>query len=482
MRKKRMLFNSFQFFIFYIFVFFCFFSLPQRFRWILLLLSSIYFYMCWIPKYVAFLFFMIIVDYCCGIGMGQSSSSFVRKFFLSVSLFSNLGLLFIFKYFNFFSHNVSALLGHSFFVLHYVLPLGISFHVFQSLSYTIEVYRRRVKAEKHIGIFALYVMFFPQLVAGPIERPQNLLPQFHQERKFSYANFRIGAQLFLWGLFKKICIADMLSYPVRQVYASPTLYSGPILMLTTVYFAIQIYCDFSGYTDIARGVAKMMGYDLMLNFRQPYFARSIKEFWQRWHISLSTWFRDYVYFPLGGSRVSKTILFRNLIIVFILSGLWHGAAWTFVIWGALHGFYMIAGEGTRAWRKKIIDKLNLEKSFFYHIMEIFITLNLVIIGWVFFRANSLQNAWYIISHMYIPTKIKFSDVSYGVGLEEFQTLLVWVLIALLFMVDYFIEHKPSNIVRFWQKKSLRWAIYTAGFYSLIFFGVWGQIQFIYFQF
>lgn len=477
-----MLFNSFQFFIFYIIVVITFFSLPQRYRWMLLLCASIYFYMCWIPKYIVFLIFMILVDYFCGLGMGETKSQPIRRFFLALSFVSNVGLLIIFKYFNFFSNTASTLLGHSFFVLHYVLPLGISFHVFQSLSYTIEVYCRRAEPEKHLGIFALYVMFFPQLVAGPIERPQNLLPQFHEERKFTYENFRIGAQLMLWGLIKKICIADMLSYPVKQVYSSPQNYPGPVLLLASIYFTIQIYCDFSGYTDIARGAAKIMGYDLILNFRQPYFSRSIKEFWQRWHISLSGWFRDYVYFPLGGNRVTKLIIFRNLFIVFLLSGLWHGAAWTFVIWGALHSMYMIVGEGTRQWRKKLLVKFSLENSYWHHAFQIFVTFNLVVIGWVFFRANSLQNAWYILSHMYLPEKISFSDFSYGVGLKQFQTCLVWMLVGLLFFVDYFIANKLNKIIRFWQKKSFRWTVYIAGIYSLVFFGVWGQIQFIYFQF
>ena len=477
-----MLFNSFQFFVFYCFVVITLFSLPQRFRWVLLLAASMYFYMCWSPKYIVFLAFLIMVDYFCGIGMGGTQSKPLRKLLFGISLFSNIGLLFIFKYFNFFSLNASTLFGFSFPVLHYMLPLGISFHVFQSLSYTIEVYRRRIEPERHAGIFSLYVMFFPQLVAGPIERPQNLLHQFHEERKFTYENFRSGAQLILLGLFKKVCIADLLSIAVNQVYSTPANYSGPVLLLATIYFTTQIYCDFSGYTDIARGVAKIMGYDLMINFRQPYFSRSIKEFWQRWHISLSTWFRDYVYHPLGGSRVTQMLIFRNFLVVFIISGLWHGAAWTFVIWGGLHGMYMIAGEVTRLWRKKIVVMFKLENSRLLHLFQIFITLNLVMIGWVFFRASTLQNAWYILSHMYIPARITLYDVSYRMGMDQFSTCLAWMLITLLIIIDYFIVYKPPHISRLWKRKSLRWITYTIGVYSLIFFGVWGQIQFIYFQF
>lgn len=477
-----MLFNSFQFITFYIFVVATLFSLPYRYRWLLLLVASAYFYMCWNPKYVVFLIFVIVVDYFCGIGMGATNSQSLRRLLLGVSLFSNIGLLFVFKYFNFFSHNLSALIGRSFPVLHLVLPIGLSFHVFQSLAYVIDVYRRRIEPERHAGIFALFVMFFPQLVAGPIERPQNLLHQFHEERRFTYENFRSGAQLALWGLSKKVCIADMVSGPVNRVYSDPVTYPSPILLLATLYFTVQIYCDFSGYTDIARGVAKIMGYDLMVNFRQPYFSRSIKEFWQRWHISLSTWFRDYVYYPLGGSRVPQMIILRNLLVVFLVSGLWHGAAWTFVIWGGLHGMYMVVGEATRPWRSKMLAKLNLEDSLPYHLFQVFLTLNLVIIGWVFFRANSLHSAWYILRHMYVPARITFFDASYGVGLEQFQTCLAWALIALLIVVDYVIAYKPISFMRIWEYKPLRWAAYTTGAYSLVFFGVWGQIQFIYFQF
>lgn len=477
-----MLFNSFQFITFYIAVVVTMFSLPQRFRWILLLAASTYFYMCWNPPYIVFLIFVITVDYFCGLGMGNTEDPAKRKLLLGISLTGNIGLLFVFKYFNFFSQNVSRVFGHSFPLLHLILPIGISFHVFQSLAYTIDVYRKRIEPERHAGLFALFVMFFPQLVAGPIERPQNLLHQFKEEKHFSYENFRAGAQLALWGMIKKVCIADLLAEPVARVYANPTIFSGPTLLLATFYFTVQIYCDFSGYTDIARGVAKIMGYDLMLNFRQPYFSRSIKEFWQRWHISLSTWFRDYVYYPLGGSRVSTMIILRNLLVVFLVSGLWHGAAWTFVIWGGLHGIYMVFGEITRSWRSRLISSLGLEHSKIYHLFQVFVTLNLVMIGWVFFRGNSLHSAWYILRHMYVPARVTFFDLSYGMGLEQFQTILAWLMIVLLIAVDYVLVYKPRLVVPAWDWKPFRWATYTAGVYALVFFGIWERIQFIYFQF
>lgn len=414
--------------------------------------------------------------------MGRSRSQKAKRILLGISLASNLGLLSVFKYFNFFSLNLAKVFERPFPLLHLILPIGISFHVFQSLAYTIDVYRGRQGVERHFGIFALFVMFFPQLVAGPIERPQNLLHQFHEHKTFTYNNFRTGMQLALWGMIKKVCIADLVAKPVNVVYSHPFNYSGPVLLLATFYFAVQIYCDFSGYTDIARGVAKIMGYDLMVNFRQPYFAHSIKEFWQRWHISLSTWFRDYVYYPIGGSRVSHMTVLRNLAVVFVVSGLWHGAAWTFVTWGAIHAMYMVVGEVTRDFRTRLAVRLGIRDSRWYRLAQILITLNLVMIGWVFFRANSVASAWYILRHMYVPDRVSFVDVTYGVGLEQFQTILAFLMVAVLIVIDYAIAHRPRVVDSWWQIRSLRWATYVTAAYSLVFFGVWEQLEFIYFQF
>jgi D-alanyl-lipoteichoic acid acyltransferase DltB (MBOAT superfamily) len=477
-----MLFNSFQFILFYILVVCVLFALPQRFRWMWLLAASTYFYMCWRPSYVVFLIVLIVVDYFCGIGMGRTGSRNVQRVLLGVSLASNLGLLFVFKYFNFFSLTLTKVFERPFPLLHLILPIGISFHVFQSLAYTIDVYRGRQEVEHQFGLFALFVMFFPQLVAGPIERPQHLLHQFHEYKPFTYNNFRSGMQLTLWGMIKKVCIADLVASPVTIVYSHPSNYSGPVLLLATLYFTVQIYCDFSGYTDIARGVAKIMGYDLVVNFRQPYFSRSIKEFWQRWHISLSTWFRDYVYYPLGGSRVSRGIILRNLAVVFLVSGLWHGAAWTFVVWGALHGMYMIIGESTREFRGRLVDRLGIGDSVWYRVAQVLVTLNLVMIGWVFFRANSVANAWYILKHMYIPARVSFFDITYAVGLEQFQTVLVFLMVVLLIVVDYILVYRPRFADSWWRVRPARWAAYITAAYSLIFFGIWEQLEFIYFQF
>ncbi|NJN99133.1 MAG: MBOAT family protein, partial [Anaerolineales bacterium] len=341
-----MLFNSFEFGIFFIIVTLAYFALPHRQRWFFLLASSCYFYMVFVPVYILILFFTIIVDYWAGIYIEEAAGR-KRRAYLLLSIFANLSVLALFKYFNFFNSNLAALttmLGVNYPIenLSILLPIGLSFHTFQSLSYTIEVYRGHQRAERHLGIFALYVMFYPQLVAGPIERPQNMLPQFHTRHSFNYSEFVSGLRMIAWGLLKKMVVADRLAIFVNSIYGNPGQYTGFPLILATYFFAFQIYYDFSGYSDIALGCARVMGFKLMGNFRQPYLATSISDFWQRWHISLSTWFRDYLYIPLGGNRVSRWHWVTNTLIVFMVSGLWHGANWTFVIWGALHGLYTIA--------------------------------------------------------------------------------------------------------------------------------------------
>ncbi|MBN2311845.1 MAG: MBOAT family protein, partial [Candidatus Hydrogenedentes bacterium] len=343
-----MLFNSYQFLIFFPVVACLHFMLPHRWRWLLLLLASYAFYMAWVPSYIILILVSTLVDYVAAILISRTEVKAKRTAFLMLSLFTNFGLLFTFKYFNFFNESLRVLfdyfgIAYSIPASHFLLPVGISFYTFQTLSYTIEVYRGRQECERRFGIFALYVAFFPQLVAGPIERPQNLLKQFFVRQRFDPARATSGLQLLLWGMFKKVVIADRLALVVDQVYNGDAYsYHGASLYVATFFFAFQIYCDFSGYSDIAIGTARLLGFDLMKNFDRPYSARSIGEFWQRWHISLSTWFRDYVYIPLGGSRVAVPRWYLNLAITFTVSGLWHGANWTFVIWGALHAVYYIA--------------------------------------------------------------------------------------------------------------------------------------------
>ena len=306
----------------------------------LLLGASCVFYMAFVPKYILILAVLILIDFAAGIWI-ENAQGHRRKIFLVVSLCANVGMLGFFKYFNFLNGNVAALahfIGWNYSIesLKIILPIGLSFHTFQSMSYTIEVYRGRFKAERSLLHFATYVMFYPQLVAGPIERPQNLLHQFREKHVFNRTQFIEGAQLMLTGLFKKIIIADRAAILVNTVYANPQNFSGAQLFIATGFFGIQIYCDFCGYTENARGAAKIMGFELMLNFNRPYLATSIADFWRCWHISLSTWFRDYVYFPLGGNRCSRAQNCFNLAGVFLISGLWHGANWTFIVWGALH--------------------------------------------------------------------------------------------------------------------------------------------------
>jgi alginate O-acetyltransferase complex protein AlgI len=320
-----MLFNSYEFLVFFPVVTVLFFLLPHRFRWLHLLLASCAFYMAFVPVYIVILLLTIVIDYWAGILIENASGS-QRKFYLAMSLVANIGVLAIFKYYNFFIDNINNLLhlsnsSTSLPLLNIILPIGLSFHTFQAMSYTLEVYRGNYPAERHFGIYALYVMFYPQLVAGPIERPQNVLPQFHKKHSFNYDRIASGLRLMAWGLFKKVVIADRMAFMVNEVYNQPHNYHGLPLLVATIFFSIQIYCDFSGYSDMALGTARVMGFELLKNFDRPYFSKSISEFWRRWHISLSTWFKDYLYISLGGNRVTLPRACFNLFFVFMVSGL-----------------------------------------------------------------------------------------------------------------------------------------------------------------
>lgn len=403
-----MLFNSFQFVIFFPIVVGLYFLTPQRFRWCLLLIASYYFYSCWKPEYLILIAVSTLVDYGAGLQMGRTGRPGRKQLFLIVSLVSNLSILFAFKYFNFFSASTRALLNQFNLVyntphLDVLLPVGISFYTFQTLSYTINVYRGVHPPERHLGIFALYVSFFPQLVAGPIERSDRLLPQFFQPHRFEYDRVTQGVKVMLWGFFKKMVIADRIAVLVDPVYASPAEWPGLSLVLATVLFAFQIYCDFSGYSDIAIGSAKVMGYELQQNFNRPYRAISIADFWRRWHISLSTWFRDYLYFPIGGSRVGRSRWRLNIMVVFLVSGLWHGANWTYLVWGGVHGAYIVLGNligppvkrlATRAVAFAPPVPAGTET-----LLRVAGTFALVCVAWIFFRAESLDSAWFIVTHL-----------------------------------------------------------------------------------
>lgn len=470
-----MSFISPEFVIFFALVVPLFFMLPQRQRWILLFIASYYFYGYGEPKNLLLIAMTTLVDYVAARRIDITDHIPTRRLWLIASLSANLGVLFIFKYFNFFADALGA--GDR--LLDVVLPVGISFYTFQSMAYTIDVYRRQIKAEQHAGIFATYVAFFPQLVAGPIERAGSLLPQFHQRMTFDAERTVSGFRLILWGLFKKVVIADRLALYVNVVYNDAQHYTGLPLIVATMFFGFQIYCDFSAYSNIAIGTARVMGFTLMQNFRQPYFARSVREFWARWHISLSTWFRDYVYIPLGGNRVSQGRNLLNLFIVFLLSGLWHGASWTFVIWGALHGLFVVIDAGLRGRGVRIAAPVWVKLA---------VTYALVSFAWIFFRANSLDDALYIAGNLltFTPTDLTAPfALAEGVLLTPgLEFVLAWVLIGLLLAVDVLDARVGLDKALTMSPAPLRWAVYYAAGTAVLLSGLYGvgAQQFIYFQF
>ncbi|MFO7973092.1 MAG: MBOAT family protein [Candidatus Hydrogenedentota bacterium] len=488
-----MLFNSVEFLVFFPCVCALYFALPYRWRWVLLLAASYYFYAAWKPEYLVLIFASTAVDYAAGFVMGKTDRRRIRIGALLASLGCNLGLLFTFKYFNFFNESLGAVLawlGSEYTApdLDVVLPVGISFYTFQTLSYTIEVFKGTHPPQRHAGIFALYVAFFPQLVAGPIERSDRFLPQLRGNYDFDYARAVLGLRYMLWGMFKKVVVADRLALIVDPVYHDPTGATPLILVVATIAFAFQIYCDFSGYSDIAIGAARILGYRLMTNFDRPYFATSIADFWHRWHISLSTWFRDYVYIPLGGSRVKISRMYVNLLIVFGVSGLWHGANWTFVIWGLLHAAYYIASHATRELRAAFVRGAKLDRApRIHHALQVGFIFVLVCIGWVFFRANSLKDAVYVFQKM---PDLMYYVFNPGVILGELGALnqnasqlaitagaTVFMLIAEHFQA----KGEPPRLLAI-PMLPLRWAAYAALVLAIMNLGVIQRIPFIYFQF
>jgi alginate O-acetyltransferase complex protein AlgI len=481
-----MLFNSLEFLLFFPAVTVLYFLIPYKYRWILLLAASCFFYMAFIPYYILILAATILIDYFAAIFI-ENSTGRKRKLYLIVSIISTCLVLFVFKYYNFFIGNFNSISkavdwNYSLNALSILLPIGLSFHTFQSLSYVIEVYRGKFKAERHFGIYSLYVMFYPQLVAGPIERPQNILPQLHGHNDFNYNNAREGLLLMLQGFFKKLVIADRLAVFANLVYNNPQDYHGFEVIVATIFFAIQIYCDFSGYSDIAIGSAKVMGYNLMKNFDKPYFAKSISEFWKRWHISLSTWFKDYVYVPLGGNRVSKWRWFFNLFFTFMISGFWHGANWTFIIWGALHGFYLIFAIVLQDVRNRLNRWLGLiQFPRLLSGLQIFTTFVLVTFAWIFFRANSLSDAMLIIRNMgdlsWSQLRFPMYDRLY---LTEFPLALIFI--ALLFFTQYLQRTTKLREAINERPPAVRLGLYALIINVIIFFGVFNESSFIYFQF
>ena len=405
-------------------------------------------------------------------------------------MFIDFGLLFIFKYLGFMNDTLLALFGDNWPIktLNIILPMGISFYTFQAASYTIDVYRGTIKPERHFGIFALFVMFFPQLVAGPIERSENLLPQFYEKHKFDFERIISGLRIMMWGFFKKIVIADRAATAVNAIYNSAQSYSGLYLVIATGLFAFQIYCDFSGYSDIAKGCARVLGFRLMDNFKNPYLSGSIKEFWRRWHISLSTWFMDYIYIPLGGNRAGKLKKYRNLIVTFLISGLWHGANWTFVLWGGIHGIYQVVGQMTYGFRTKVKKALHIYDSFIGKLMSAIVTFGLVCIGWVLFRANTISDAFYIFEHLETAFTGWWNmqyiyEVITGLGLNIFELIVTSTAIIFLMATEMLCGSKPVYDVIEKKNVVVRIIFYLITAAFILSAGVFYEAgAFIYFQF
>jgi alginate O-acetyltransferase complex protein AlgI len=486
-----MLFNSLSFLLFFPAVTILYFLIPHAYRWFFLLAASCFFYMAFIPIYILVLALTIAIDYAAALLIEKSEGK-KRKGWLILSIVSTCTVLFVFKYFNFFNANLSQIAR--FFHWNYpieslslILPIGLSFHTFQSLSYVIEVYRKNFKAEHHFGIYALYVMFYPQLVAGPIERPGNLIHQFYEKHSFDYPRVVDGLKLMVWGFFKKVVIADKLAIVVTKVYSDPTQYTGLPLVAAAISFAIQVYCDFSGYSDIAIGSAQVMGFKLMDNFNRPLFSASVPEFWRRWHISLMGWFRDYVYIPMGGNRVGKGRWYFNIFFTFTLSGLWHGANWGMVLWGSLNGLYVIVSDLTKNLRAKGLIWTGLScQPVVRRVWGISFTFFLFWFTLIIFRTKNLSDALYVMTHL--GTGLG-SSAGYWASVESLYTVLpkfelITVLIAMGWMIFIEAIERLDGMRHLLSRRPIwvRWGIYYVCILFLIFFGEYNDQAFIYFQF
>ena len=447
-----MTFNSWEFLLFYPIVAILYFILPKKLKWPMLLIASYYFYMCYQAELVFLIFGTTLISWRASRLIEKSNRRGVKRFWLFVTLLTSLGVLFFYKYFNFISGSIGSIITYFGYesrvpILDLILPVGISFYTFQTLSYVIDVYRGDIRAERNFFFYALFVSFFPQLVAGPIERPDNLLPQLRESHPFSADNALKGAKHMIVGFFKKVCVADTVAVYVNAVYNNAEEATGIGVIIATVLFAVQIYCDFSGYTDIAIGCARVMGIRLMKNFDHPYHAASIKEFWSRWHISLSSWFRDYLYIPLGGNRRGRVRQLMNLLIVFLVSGLWHGAAWTFVIWGAIHGVYQVIGNLTWKPRNKLLSLVGLsERSIGIVWVRRVITFILVSFAWIFFRANSLADARLLLERLFTSAgwQTPIGESIASMGLTTIPILTSVAVIAILLFVDHMLTYDDSE--------------------------------------
>ena len=495
----KMLFNSIHFLLFFPIVACLYLVLPKKANYVWLLLASYYFYMSWNPKYVVLILFTTVVTYVTGLLIGSGKTSGNRRLWMIVGLVLNFGLLFFFKYFDFFLKNINRVLSlakitaidNPFDIL---LPVGISFYTFQAVGYCIDVYRGDIKAERNFIKYALFVSFFPQLVAGPIERSKNLLAQIDRmgsERLWNRDKAVSGFGMMLWGLFMKMVIADRVSIFVDNVFSMAYTAGTVETVLGAMAFSLQIYADFAGYSAVAIGAARVMGFDLMENFNTPYFATSIPDFWHRWHISLSTWFRDYVYIPLGGNRKGRARKYLNIMVTFLVSGLWHGAAWSYVVWGGIHGIYQVTGDLLKPVKTKLVSVLHLKKDSFGHKAgQIFVTYILVVFAWIFFRADSLGDAFFYIRRMFTHPNFwtLFDESIYTWGLDRREAGVLFAAILALVLVSVVRFKKGIDIGSFLLKQDLwfRWVIFIVLIIAIIVFGEYGidfdSNKFIYFDF
>ncbi len=496
-----MLFNSFEFLVFFPIVLMIYFIIPKKIRYIWLLLASYFFYMCWNAEYALLLLASTVTTYGAGLLIARwKDKPKHQKAMVAISLIINFGILFFFKYAMFVVDTLEKVLSKAGIVIEasgfdILLPVGISFYIFQAVGYTMDVYHGKISAEKNLLRYALFVSFFPQLVAGPIERSTNLLPQLQNVHKINVwqpKRIQEGAIVMLYGYILKMIIADRAAVYVDTIYDVNLYngYTGFTVLIAIILFSFQIYCDFAGYTYIAIGAAKIMGFDLMNNFRMPYMATSIKDFWSRWHISLTSWFRDYLYFPLGGSRKGILRKYINIFIVFLVSGLWHGAAWHFVLWGAIHGVMRVVGETTSSFRDKIYKKLHFDRdTLAVTLWKMFCTFSLVSFAWVFFRGESIRQSIDILLNVfreYNPWVLTNGSLfTHGLDAKEWNVLLVFLLFLIVTDV---LKYCKINLVELFMKQNLwfRWLVFYVGIMAVVLFGVYGPqydaAQFIYFQF
>lgn len=495
-----MVFNSIEFLIFLPIVTFLYFVIPHKYRWIFLLIASYYFYIAWDYKLIWLILCTTLISYGTALILKKTKKPALKKIELAVALICCLGILVFFKYFDFISLSITNFLNFVHipaekFTLQLILPVGISFYTFQALSYVIDVYYGRIEPEKHFGYYALYVSYFPQLVAGPIERPDNLIPQLKSERKFTFDNFRKGIRIIISGFVKKVVVADTLAIYVNSVYNNVAEANGLSVLIATLLFAVQIYCDFSGYTDIAVGCARVMGVNLSKNFDYPYVAKSIKDFWSRWHISLSSWLKDYIYIPLGGNRCSKARNMYNIFIVFLISGIWHGAAWTFVLWGVLHAVYQIVGSLTIKYRNKFWETMGLKSdSVIIGLLRQAITFLMVDFAWILFRANSISDFGVLAKKLFTDWNVNKTYIGVAMNslsIDGQQLLICAMCICIMILCDIMytngekcnlIAQSDVSSVSVCTQKNTLFLLWLIAIAWLLLLSQNGASSFIYFQF